>query len=84
MHSFTEIGKAIGVSKQRAKQIFDEAINKLSSALSEEEMEDINEILLEMQQQGNIHDSIAESMFQQSLEGDGLEGFWNEGHAQET
>ena len=84
MKSFTEIGLELGVSKQRAKQLYDVAMNKLSSSLSDADMNELNELLADMEKENSMYEELTEAMFQQSLGDEGLEGFWNDKEAAKT
>jgi cytochrome c553 len=84
MKSFTEIGLELGVSKQRAKQLYDVAMNKLSSSLSDADMNELNELLADTEKENNMYEELTEAMFQQSLGDEGLEGFWNDKEAAKT
>tara|TARA_R110000787_G_scaffold193899_3_gene305456 strand:- start:4960 stop:5217 length:258 start_codon:yes stop_codon:yes gene_type:complete len=84
MKSFTEIGLELGVSKQRAKQLYDVAMNKLSSSLSDADMNELNELLADMEKENSMYEELTEAMFQQSLGDEGLEGFWNDKEAANT
>ena len=84
MKSFTEIGLELGVSKQRAKQLYDVAMNKLSSSLSDADMNELNELLADMEKENSMYEELTEAMYQQSLGDEGLEGFWNDKEAANT
>lgn len=78
MNTYSVIGKQLGITKQRAKQIYDSAIAKLQQNLTEEELAELIEALRDCPEESNIHESTSEAMFQQSLGQDKLEGFWKE------
>lgn len=78
MKSFTEIGQELNVSKQRAKQIYDEALKKLENNMSKEEIEEFHSLLSDMERENNMHDQVTDAMFQQTLGTNDLQGFWND------
>lgn len=71
--SFEEIAQDMGVSKQRVQQIYASALKKIKANLTEEQKEEIQELLLE-------EDTAYETMLEEwALQQDrGLHGFWDD------
>lgn len=78
MKSFQEIGDELGISKQRAKQLYDIAMEKIMNELTEEEREDLMSVLHDLDSDNNLHDSVTDAMFNASLGKQTLKGFWKE------
>lgn len=72
--TFEQIGSCMGLSKQRVQQLYATAIQKVKANLTEEQREEIAELLKEPE------DTTYETMLETwALQQDrGLHGFWNE------
>lgn len=78
MKSFKEIGEELGVTEQRAGQIYAEAMRKTIDAMDDEDREYFLELLGQTERSNMFDltlDKMHESMF--SVEDD-LRGFWRE------
>lgn len=75
--TFEEIGKELGVSMQRAKQIYDNAMEKAKKTCEREGIT-IEEVMEDLKESKTMFDALEEGMLYDSAEDDDLRGFWNE------